>query len=708
MTPGGAVLEGRAIGLTWPASGGGLEFEVADPGQYRLELSLAPDVQSRDGITTFDLRIPRLATSRLELATPGDAPAIEVPLAAGSVTREAEPPRVVAQLGPADRLRIRWPEGAERSTGNPAIDVEELLWLKIKPGAAVLETLLKFKVVRGHARQIRLAVDPHLQLLPSTSDGSWVGSMETAAGPLRRLTFQPAHPFTDSFSLRADFLMTDSIGVGNLRLPYLETIDVRTERRWLAVSVDPEMQFDQHAAEPLAAVAVPVFLAAWGAAATQPRFVYRLTSPDPAWSLSVQPSPAHTTAEQTLTLGFAPGKIQVFLDARLTTWTGRCFQYRIRAPKELEVEQISVLDDGSERFSRWARGPEDTINVFLNGQASERQNLTLRGRLPVSPGDTPLPVICVAADETKAFAVQLYRDSAVQLEVTRMSGLAAVQSSGMDEARASLGHPIKELRALPSSLRSLLPGGKPKGDKAPSVVLRGKDVEGVESISANLRLKPNRPKIRGEQITSLRSVDGAWETEADFRLTVSGGIVDELWLDAPAEWPGPYKIQPPAVLRTVDVGKGRKQLIVRPQTPIEKEYRLRVWGPLAFAAGDRPSVPHVRVEQAEIGQHLVVVPVQSPSEPLAWEIRGLIRAPLPDDYSAPPGEGGARAAYRVVREPFQAALTPKAGSPACLKYFLPMSLWLGRRMEFFMGGPPLTWNQPGWPSAPSIYRRRSG
>ena len=54
--------------------------------------------------------------------------------------------------------------------------------------------------------------------------------------------------------------MTDSNGVGNLRLPYLETIDVRTEKRWLAVSVDPEMQFDQHAAEPLAAVAVPVFL----------------------------------------------------------------------------------------------------------------------------------------------------------------------------------------------------------------------------------------------------------------------------------------------------------------------------------------------------------------------------------------------------------------------------------------------------------------
>ena len=291
--------------------------------------------------------------------------------------------------------------------------------------------------------------------------------------------------------------------------------------------------------------------------------------------------------------------------------------------KELEVEQISVLDDGSERFSRWARGPEDTINVFLNGQASERQNLTLHGRLPASPGDTPLPVIRVEANETKAFAVQLYRDSAVQLEVTQTSGLAAVQSSGIDEARASLGHRIKELRALPNSFRSLLPAGKAKGDNATSVVLRGKDVEGVESISANLRLKSNRPKIRGDQITSVRSVDGSWETEADFRLTVTGGIVDELRVDAPAEWPGPYKIQPPAVLRTIDAGKGRKQLIIRPQTPIEKEYRLRVWGPLVFAAGDRPSVPHVLVEQAEMAQHLVVVPIQSLSEPLAWEIRGL-------------------------------------------------------------------------------------
>ena len=45
MAPGGAVLEGRPIGLTWPAADGDLEFDVADPGQYRLELA-APDVKA--------------------------------------------------------------------------------------------------------------------------------------------------------------------------------------------------------------------------------------------------------------------------------------------------------------------------------------------------------------------------------------------------------------------------------------------------------------------------------------------------------------------------------------------------------------------------------------------------------------------------------------------------------------------------------------
>ena len=43
-------------------------------------------------------------------------------------------------------------------------------------------------------------------------------------------------------------------------------------------------------------------------------------------------------------------------------------------------------------MARWSRGPQGTLNVFLNGPASGEQSLTIRGHLPLaSPKNVPLP-----------------------------------------------------------------------------------------------------------------------------------------------------------------------------------------------------------------------------------------------------------------------------------------------------------------------------
>ena len=61
------------------------------------------------------MKIPPVAVSRLDFAVPQDGPEVEVPTAYGAVVREGVPPRVTAQLGPADRLTIRCQEGGSRS-----------------------------------------------------------------------------------------------------------------------------------------------------------------------------------------------------------------------------------------------------------------------------------------------------------------------------------------------------------------------------------------------------------------------------------------------------------------------------------------------------------------------------------------------------------------------------------------------------------------
>ena len=102
LLPGSVLLDGRAIELEWEPDAGAFAFEVAESGDYRLGLSLRPAVLAVAGLGGFDMAIPRVAESRVELALPADAPPLEVPSACGGVSFEKDPPRLLAELG-ADR-----------------------------------------------------------------------------------------------------------------------------------------------------------------------------------------------------------------------------------------------------------------------------------------------------------------------------------------------------------------------------------------------------------------------------------------------------------------------------------------------------------------------------------------------------------------------------------------------------------------------------
>ena len=276
LAPQGPLLEGRAIRAEWSDADGRLSFDVADPGRYRLELPFRPTPRS-GAASTFDMKIPPVAVARLELAVPRDAPAIEVPSARGAVVREGNPPQVTAQLGPADRLTIRWQEGAARGPAAAPLEVEQLLWLKVQPGSVVLDTLLKFKAVEESLREFRVVTDPRLRLLPWERDRGPSPRVETLAGQPQVLRFElpPAAP--EQWVVQASFLLTDHPGVGSLRLPYCDVRDARTTRRWLAVSVDPRLEHQEQLGTGLQTLAVKSFLSAWGEA--KGRRLPRIKSP---------------------------------------------------------------------------------------------------------------------------------------------------------------------------------------------------------------------------------------------------------------------------------------------------------------------------------------------------------------------------------------------------------------------------------------------
>jgi len=626
----GVLLEGRPIPVEWSEKDGQMSLEVMDPGRYRLDVPLRPTPPSGGRSSVFEMRIPRLATSRVELAVPRDAPSIEVPSSLGAVVREANPPEVTAQLGPADRLTIRW---QERRAGSPAaapLEVEQLLWLRVQPGSVVLDALVKLKAAEGEVRQLQVAVDPRLRLLPLDKDRGATRRVEILPGHPQVLRFDVAPPASGPWVERLSFLLTGHPGVGSLRLPYLDVCDARTTRRWMAVSVDPRLEHQLQPGVGLQPLSAMLFLTAWGEAKAQPLVAYHLASARPDWSISTRPVPTRTTAEQTLWLRCDEEGIHVLLEAVLETAGGPKFQCPVAAPPGLQVQEVWLGEHESQRAARWSRARDGTVVVFLDGPTYGRQSLRLRGWLPAArDGVFPLGGVSVKADDLKSSTLHVYRHPAVRVEVNAVPGLIEVAGPIGDE-------------------------GKPTGRWAKSL-----ETQGGVPAGAILKLAANRPKIEGEQITALHREAGAWQGKVRFRLRVGEGLADQFRVEVPGSWAGPFVVDPPASVAVSDLAdRPGRVLVIRPRAAMEGASDLTVASPLSFSPGERVGVGEIMLGQAEITERVLVLPIRTDLGPLAWETQGLAPVPLAEQYASSPGDRDWLVAYKVVQRPFQAVLKP--------------------------------------------------
>ena len=624
LLPGEALLDGRPIQPEWESDGRALAMDIAEPGDYRLELTLRPTMRPAGGPAGFDLAIPRLPASRLELAAPTNLPVVEAPTAAGAVRWDDLASRWIAELGPADQLSVRWQDAAAGGAA-PAVDVEELLWLKILPGSILIDVRLKVKVVAGQFRRLQVATDPALHMLPLAGPDAPTVQVRSTTDQPQVLDLQWSHPIADATTIDARFLWTGVSGVGNLRLPQLGVADVRPTRRWLAVSVDPALEFHMPGPGRLEAVAVPEFTGSWGTTDVLPQFACRLPSGVGQWNLSTRPKRPKTTADQTLALVFDGAGAELRLDAQLATTSGHVFQHRILAPASLRVDRVSVTAEGAPRVARWSQDKLGTISAFLTGPVSGRHELQLRGRLPVAPGEkTPLPLVQIDGARQTSSVVQLFRRPSSLVEVSGVAGLVEVKDPPLESSRTELGRLVQCFR--------LDPAVTPK---------------------ATLAVTPNRPLCRAEQITRMSWEDGGWKAAVEGHMHVTGGLVDEIVLDAPTGWVGPLRVVPPASLKNDPGPAPRRRLVLQPRTAISGDYAFTITGPLDPASADRIAAPDIKLVHTGTVQRLLVLPRQFQDQPITWDLQGLRETRLAESAS-----GGPTTAYEVVGEPWHAAFTP--------------------------------------------------
>jgi hypothetical protein len=453
------------------------------------------------------------------------------------------------------------------------------------------------------------------------------------------LTFRWAGPVSDQAVVSARFFLTGTSGVGNLRLPYLKVLDARPTHRWLAVSVDAALQHEEQVSAGIEAVAPPHFLGSWGQSGSQPLVAYRLPPDDATWSMATRLCEPRTTVEQKLTLSFDRENAAVQFDAQLAPAAGYVFQHRLLVPAGLRVESVSVLEDdllgaGGETplpRARWSQDEDGYVTVFLPELMAGPQKLSLRGQLPIHGTKIPLPVLQAEGAQVRSATIELFRRPAVLVKLVEAKGLDPLYGPTIEAEQPEWGRLVGRFRAVER-----------------------------EPIAATLTVTPNRPQVQAEQVTWLRCQGGSWRAEIAFRLHVGGGMLDQIRIDVPAAFGGPYQVSPPAALKTIDAPGQRRQLVVRPPAAIETEYQFSISSPLSLGPGDRPSAPQVALRQASRVEQFLALPKEADGQPIEWRRQDLKEARLPAGLDVPP-DAVPLTVYQVVGRDYRAVLSRNRG-----------------------------------------------
>ena len=599
----GVQVDGESAAVRFSDDGAALLVKAEEPGRRRLRVAFRPRRYAQSDFKGIDIGIPQLARSQLRLRLPRDAEGIEIPSALGTVDRSISGGEITAQLGPANRLAIRWPTVAAAARRQNAGEVQQLTWLRIRPGSVVVET--KFHIKRpGRIDGLQLLADQRLRMLPFEG-GHQVQERLDSGGETKVIHVQLQSPVESETDLHFSFLLTGASGIGNLRLPQLEPSAEMTASRMLAVSVSPLL-----AATPppqFETVEVARFLAAWGAARpAEIDFVNLLPPGEKDWHLSTEPRAPQTTAKLTTRVGYSSRAVSLDWHADLVTNGGYVFQHNLRAPKGLQVDRVELHHDGGVLLPRWSQDDDGEISIRMRRRVTGPHELRIVGRLPLRYGRAELPQFALLGAIVSSSEQRVYRQTDVAVKLVG-------PTESKDFAGNEQGLYVAPWGRLVAALNSA-----DAADKRPQVLVRA-----------------NTPRTHCVAMTTLEKSANQWTAQIDCVVQSSAGVIDELWFDSPISWSPPFTVEPAFDLQLVVVpGYDRRRIVVRPSQAVPGPLRVTIRGRLEpRAAGERISVPNIEPLGLDKVEQLVVVPQQADSQRFSWSPSHLQAAEIPADFN---------------------------------------------------------------------------
>lgn len=603
---------------------GGIVVPITEAGVHELQLRLRAPVRGGLAGSRSTFRVPALPQNSLVLDLPDPQAKLDVAGSHGTV-RPVAAARIEAELGPVDDLTLEWLDQALPKPGSARVGLrQEMLW-DVQPTSVEVRARFHYRAVEGSVEQLYWVLDSPLQV-KNVGPASLVAgtTVEPLGGARKLLTIRLAGPLSGELDLEADFVLDGVTGIGNLWLPCLVPLGVEEEDAVLAFLGNSQIDMRVTRSDGLTAIPVADFLDRWGDEILNPaperafHFDARRTS----LSLATRPrEPAKTVAERLL-LQARRDRIDLVLDADVTTGYAPSFQHRFRVPPAVQIESISVVAGNLPRLGRWSRNDRTgEVTLFLTQETLGEQHVRIAGWLPVSvPGEIELPRIQSAEASVTSGRIYLAGDEEVNVELDRLEGLEVVPIT-RDEISGEINH-------------------------WPATAFRFDE----PNYSARIRLTPNVPQVQALERLTVSRQDEAWHLATEILYRVERGQVHRFEISLPATllWDERSVVTPGVESKVIPSGSHSRRLVLLPEQPVEGEFRVRLEGTFADSASRPVSIPNLRPEGVTRLEQYLMLPTETGSASELPPGAAFEQAALPSALAAVSGSAPAARAYRAT------------------------------------------------------------
>jgi len=608
-------VDGQPVIARRASDGQSMELTISQPGSHQLTIVFRVRVEQQQGMSEVRLPIPSVPATQFRLKVDEHFKNVKFPAAQGLVYQEELSGTWIAELGPAKELLLQWPEDIAAAAGANETDVDELYWLRIRPGSVQADAKLHFSASTSPIRSVRLTTDPRMRLLQLDEERILRKSIRVGETQVIDLEFKP--PYTKEETVTATFLLEDSTGIGDIRLPAIQAAASQTARRWVGISASPALRYELNNVPEEGELQVPRFMSAWGESETTPLSALQLPPTAAVWSVLAEPRKPRRSVDERLHVKIGSARTESKYKAVMTTEDGAAFQQRIIAPKDFVITRVAALQENQSRLLRWARATDGAIALWFDGPLQGAVDLEVSGWQSNDKG-ARIPKIYSdligngSTTKNRVLKIAVYRATAVNFEIPVVAGWAELEATDDTIFEREFGEPQIALQ--------------PVGNRV-----------NWSSLGKPLRVDRNAPLTNCRTVTTMGYEEQNWFANVECKLQVTSvGVVDYFRLDIPDVWSGPFQIDPPmsyVVKQRADTS--RRILEIRLAQPLTDELTFTIRGPLKTAARERVRSPEIAPLDIQQPRQFLVLPKTLDNQRIAWETsRRLLPITLPDKREA--------------------------------------------------------------------------